>query len=105
MSGLWSRGVPLRRFHGSSAPAAKPAATQQVPKRMSNHVRDVLRLYRALLREGQRKGCRAHVRAGFRLRVALVDPVDSRMADTRYRIGLLELEKLQRAERVTIKTV
>ncbi len=100
MSGLWGRGALLRRRYHTASPQQ-----QTVPKRMQNHVRDVLRLYRALLREGQRKGCRAHVRAEFRRRAAVADPADSRMADTRYRIGLLELEKLQRAERVTIKTV
>jgi hypothetical protein len=101
MSRVW-RGALGRGFHSKPAGTTTTAA---VPKRMTNHVRDVLRLYRALLREGQRKGCRAHVRGEFRRRAALQDPVDSRMADTRYRIGLMELERLQRAERVTMKSV
>ena len=99
MSGQWQGAVLSRCFHQGAA------QQQAVPRRMAHHVRDVLRLYRALLREGGRKGCRAHVRAEFRRRTALPDAADSRMADTRYRIGLMELERLQRAERVTIKTV
>jgi hypothetical protein len=51
------------------------------------------------------QNCRPHVRAEFRRRAARPDPPDSRMADTRYRIGLMELERLQRAERVTIKAI
>ncbi len=77
------------------------AAAGAIPKRMEHHERDVLRLYRALLREGRRKGCEQHVKQEFMRRRAAYDPKDLRMADTRYRIGLLELDKLRKAERVT----
>ncbi len=93
-------GMTMRLLYTESA-ASGAASSRAIPKRMENHQRDVLRLYRALLREGRKKGCEQHVKQEFFRRKATFDPKDLRMADTRYRIGLLELEKLRKAEHVT----
>lgn len=72
----------------------------KLPNRLRHLHRDALRLYRSLLREASRKGVYDFVRAEF-LRQARATQTPQ-VAETRYKVGLIRLEELQRMERVSI---
>lgn len=71
-----------------------------VPKRYSNMQRDILRLYRAFLREARKKGALELVKAEFKRKQQRQD-ASMRDIEVWYRKGKAQLETLKRADKVT----